>query len=636
MITRDTSIVQLPLYEPSGGLITLSLDDLTRHLVLFGSTGAGKTVVLNQILHQLLRWQNSAKHLRPGLVILDGKADDTIDKVCTWAAEFDRTEDLTIVAEDTDAFVELVDELHDLSDVEPLCQMLNSVLLPMSEENAFWEQQRFSLLRAAVTLMLFSKSRNEFNSISRFLTQTILHQCLDATAMGKLQDIANSAHLSKSQRQQLLTTLDVLEHWTSLDSRTRSIVQSTLTPLMSVFTSSISTAYCAGIPEQGFRISEVNNRGAILVVSIDANAHETLAAFIFKSIKRKLFGELQRRQSWQPNTDRLAILICDELPLLISGDDWRNIGVCRSKGGCLIAASQGLSSLDQQIGYSRRNAFLLNINSQIFLRSTELELESHASRILGTRRIPRRDEIVIETHTSTKTNRSKTVFTNWCEESVCPAGALARLETLQGFVSVAGDSEFENPVWLAPKFHEPAQNADALRETRIRQSCFLSAFSGAAHAHYTDRLMDSVMMNPIPGQEGQLHSILSPPESTESDAVTNRLFPALQRLCSSKPSKESLASIPTRWIPAISEILLNWDPSEVESIVPLHILHLGCTRWRIVIITRSDEFPPPFDSAPSVLDQLRIRINRSVFPSIYRPLRPKDRLQATRSCSNPT
>ena len=81
----ETPLVRLDCYEPAGLRLELDAPTLLRHLLLIGGTGAGKTSILNVMLGQLLSARVGGQPV--GLLILDGKQDDTVLRIKKLAAE---------------------------------------------------------------------------------------------------------------------------------------------------------------------------------------------------------------------------------------------------------------------------------------------------------------------------------------------------------------------------------------------------------------------------------------------------------------------------------------------------------------------------------------------------------------------
>ena len=134
---RDDLLLRLPCYEPAGQSVDLTLDDLTQHLLVVGSTGAGKTSLLNEVLWQLLHYRADDPALKLGMLILDGKADDTVAKVLAWATAAGRAGDVQVLNGDGAAMFPLFAPLTRLAAVDQVTAQVLAAAASMSVENQF-------------------------------------------------------------------------------------------------------------------------------------------------------------------------------------------------------------------------------------------------------------------------------------------------------------------------------------------------------------------------------------------------------------------------------------------------------------------------------------------------------------------
>ena len=115
--------------------------------------------------------------------------------------------------------------------------------------------------------------------------------------------------------------------------------------------------------------------GKIAVVSFPACVDGFSAVVVAKLLKGGFYTELQKRQ----NSKKLAGIIMDEYPLVASCGrfgDGVNLQTIRSKGGFVVAATQGLVSLDMAIGRATREQLMLNFNNRFIFRSEEREVKA--------------------------------------------------------------------------------------------------------------------------------------------------------------------------------------------------------------------------------------------------------------------
>jgi hypothetical protein len=103
----------------------------------------------------------------------------------------------------------------------------------------------------------------------------------------------------------------------------------------------------------------------------------------FRLVRQSFFDAVQRRTGAR---HRLCGLVADEFPLVVCREDIEQLATVRSKGCFVLAATQGLAGIDDQIGERARRAVLQHFNTLIFLRSLEEEVGRLATLTLGLRR----------------------------------------------------------------------------------------------------------------------------------------------------------------------------------------------------------------------------------------------------------
>ena len=163
--------------------------------------------------------------------------------------------------------------------------------------------------------------------------------------------------------------------WQSLDSRTKSNETSTISNLLSAFTNPSVEGLFSKIGRQRLDMEKILEGGKIAVVSFPACVDGFSAVVVAKLLKDGFYTELQKRQNFK----RLAGIIMDEYPLVASCGrfgDGVNLQTIRSKGGFVVAATQGLVSLDMAVGRANREQLMLNFNNRFIFRSEEREVKA--------------------------------------------------------------------------------------------------------------------------------------------------------------------------------------------------------------------------------------------------------------------
>ena len=84
-MNESDPLIRLLCYEPPGVTLAWTREEWLRHTLLLGSTGCGKTSLLNEVLWQLIHHQAADREQKLGLLILDPKGDDTPAKITAYA-----------------------------------------------------------------------------------------------------------------------------------------------------------------------------------------------------------------------------------------------------------------------------------------------------------------------------------------------------------------------------------------------------------------------------------------------------------------------------------------------------------------------------------------------------------------------
>jgi len=317
--------------------LELSPDDLTRHVIAFGSTGSGKTTALiNPVLRQLLAWRANEPGLRPGLLVLDPKGMIPLQKSGNSRGRRTRIGSGRAVGR-RQRMVRSLGGLERLDQIEFYASRLLAGTRDLGKENAYWTESRDGLVHTALTLMLANGCRIRFAEVVSFMQEwwfTPDSRQMDAAVEFVKQLLVEGMLRPLSQRRLELALAEV-KNWRNLDPRTkethRGILQNALRPLLSSVrmrslhrSRSSSTPICA--------------RWKILVVSLDAVSHPDLARLISESCGRLLCGRAIPKGR-AARSDRLCGLIADELALSVMPADVQALSVIRAKGGIVVAAA---------------------------------------------------------------------------------------------------------------------------------------------------------------------------------------------------------------------------------------------------------------------------------------------------------
>ena len=364
----------------NGGVVEISEDVLCKHTIFIGSTGSGKTTSCNVLLRDLIRYKADDKDRKIALIIFDFKGDGTLEKIRSWANECGRDTDVLDFSPDGKFYY---DPLCGFDSLKKLSQYAESILEVLPEDGEhYWQHALRKRITCVLEYILFKYETPCFedflNEIFNFLSRTneLLYE------IGKfelaIEDILSKTREHRIEYENLKRRLERLRgvflEWQSLDSRTKSNETSTISNLLSAFTNP-SVEGLLTKRKHRLDLDGIVEGGKIAVVSFPACVDGFSAAVVAKLLKGGYYRAIQKRQGF----NRLAGIIMDEYPLLASCGrfgDGVNLQTIRSKGGFVVAATQGLVSLDMAVGRANREQLMLNFNNRFIFRSEEREVKA--------------------------------------------------------------------------------------------------------------------------------------------------------------------------------------------------------------------------------------------------------------------
>jgi hypothetical protein len=434
--------------------LEFSGDDLTRHLIGFGSTGSGKTTgLINPLLQQLIAWKASDQNLRVGLLVLDPKADDSSAKIAEYARAAGRERDLLVLSAHGNAWYDLLGGLERLDQVEAYAQRLLSGTRDMGQDNHYWTETRNGLVETALILLLANGTPVHFSDAVSFMQAWWFSSDQQAIEpkVSFVQKLLSGADLTSLTRRRLELALLEVQNWSKMDGRTKELHKSCLSNALRPLLSAAAQGFFA--PKSLLFRPEAVLEGKILIVSCDAILHPALSRLIFRVVRRDFYAAVQSRPVTRPEENRLCGLIADELPLSVMPEDVEALSVIRARNGFVVAACQSLTGLDEVLGMRGREALLANFNSVFFFASRESALDAQALLTLGTKEVRPRMDSFGDLGDLQLLGQAGAVI----RQPVCPPGSLARLKQHQAFVKLADGSCTEWPVWLQPSFFNPSE-----------------------------------------------------------------------------------------------------------------------------------------------------------------------------------
>jgi energy-coupling factor transporter ATP-binding protein EcfA2 len=586
----------------------LTEESLRQHLLVIGSTGSGKTTLLMDAIQQLLQ--------RPiGLLILDAKEDGLVEEITQMAGEAGRAGDLAILGPSGTHALDLFEPLRSLEDVEMLAGWL-MLGAEIGGDNPYWQHATTSLVAAALTLLVSGDSPVRFAEAVDFMRSWFVGLEDFATLPKGVAEVVARAKRGAAKTgacPQLLGALDHVEVWKRLDGRTRSNLQSCLLNVLHPLLSAAATRCFDAAHRPVFSPAQVATEGKLCVVSLNALTRPDLAKFIFRLARRQFFDAAQSRG---PGVHPLCGLIADEFPLIVHGSDADQLGTLRSKNCFVLAATQGLSPVDEKIGGRLRRSVLLNFNTIVFLRTREEETGEFAALSLGTQEPP--PPVKSEAGWEDRSVATLPQPGQPGEKLVCPPGTLGRLQPHQGYVVQSDGNRTYRPVWFAPWF-ERAEEAEIRRALRDPHPPF--------SAPYVCRLMERCGRQPILSVE-----IVEAAVQLEA-AMHARALEEARNFFRGKAClvPDGLEALPASWLSGLPGIL--WATRRPHwTHLPYMVARVACVQG-VLLLSFAQEMKPR-DDRVTAWDRLRVIVNCCVYPSRWRPLLRHHRVQLAISRPN--
>lgn len=599
-------MIRLRCYEPAGRVLELAPDDLTRHVIAFGATGSGKTTALiNPVLRQLIGWRSSEASTRVGLLVLDPKGDDSVQKIQAYAREAGRQSDLVCLSPGGEAWYDLLGGFERLDQTQAFANRLLLGTRDLGANNAYWTETRNGLVETALVLVLANGRPVRFADAIDFM-QAWWFSSDSSQIEPKLEFVRrllNEGKLGTRTHRRLELALTEAGNWTRLDSRTRELHRSTLQNVLRPLLSSAAHSLFEPKGAQFHPLSVLH--GKILVVSVDAISHPELARLLFRIIRQDFYAAVQSRAVVRPERDRLCGLIADELPLSAMPEDVQTLSIIRAKGGFVVAAAQSLNGLDEVLGWRGREALVANFNSVFFFSARENALDEYACLALGTRERHKTKDVISSDRDVLVEGRAESIF----REPVCPPGTLARLKQHQAYAKLADGTVTELPAWLEPSFFDAPSVQPALAPDELAE----------AVTNLKERVEPDV--NGMPSFLLHMH------RSGHPFMTTPNIVSATWLLCIPRVSRNEVLrdfgrripgvrSLPSCWVAGLYHWLARY-PSAATKIAGVE-LRSG------VLWPKLQAFNASGDERAVLIPE---SLNLFIYPSLWRPLQPRHRAQ---------
>jgi energy-coupling factor transporter ATP-binding protein EcfA2 len=440
-------------------VIELNREDLTRHLLVLGSTGAGKTTLLRAIIRQLIEHEADNADVKPALVVLDFKGDQTADIVRGFAERAGRREDVRVLSPNSDVAYDFFRDFTRLADVQEFTERLLFGCGMVSAHDRFWDEYRQNAFAAALTWLLLTAGNRHYAPWIAEASSWLLTEGLPAELQekfGALKATTEGLPPGSTDRATAEYAIRVIEDWErGMDYKTRANVRATLhNALRPLLAPAVQHLFRADA-KQHVSVADTIRDGGALVVSANSFLEPQTASLLGKCVAADFFKAVFARGTSRGQPRRLAMLVADEyhLAATVGGaryDHAAALPLLREFDAGVIAGTQGIANLDRSLGAANRSVLVPCFNTQLFMRSSEPETAAFAAQVCGT---VRQEEQVRESITYPGPPGLRPVIERTLrrqvERLICTPGALAQLEPGQAFLRQAGTPVCPTPVWIA-------------------------------------------------------------------------------------------------------------------------------------------------------------------------------------------
>jgi hypothetical protein len=127
-------------------------------------------------------------------------------------------------------------------------------------------------------------------------------------------------------------------------------------------------------PKRGLLPVESVFSGTVIVLHVPRTRYERAAQSIYTLAKRRFFSAIEnRRANMELDQTRPVVFAVDEYQLCISESDIQSLGIIRSAGCMVLAATHGVSSLYSILPRSLVDAAMQNFTQKLFFKTDDHE-----------------------------------------------------------------------------------------------------------------------------------------------------------------------------------------------------------------------------------------------------------------------
>ena len=344
-------------FAPSAGLpFCMSLRDLQQHLVVFGGTGSGKTTgVLMPIAQQVASWP------KLGLVVMDGKGALPNELAAMHMIDGYK------VVDPANCLVSLVGNLEP----DAIVDTIRSILGSKNGDQFFNNSAAGLLRRAGVLAKALGRQHWSLEGIGMIATnQKSLDDALKAVA--KLPDDLRKKPLIVEASNYLSG------EWEQMDSRVKSnIVATARAWIGTIMAHDDLLRWASAMPEEDSVDILTPLHGGRLGFLLPAHRYGRAGSVVTALLKARIFAALKARaeRSGLQGKETPVLFIMDEAQEIATGEDATMLAIGRSLGLAVVAATQTVEGIVEQLTETTARKWLTIFGSALTLTGRSPETD---------------------------------------------------------------------------------------------------------------------------------------------------------------------------------------------------------------------------------------------------------------------
>ncbi len=335
--------------------VTLEVDDLCRHTMIFGSSGSGKTTrAYNPLL------QGMISDLGAGALVIAAKTE-AVTEVAEIARRAGRT--ALIVQPGSATGLELLCGSPDID-----AMYLRDTYGTVGEEAKQWIDAAVARMKNVLRMLAAAGSQYyTFEHLTYYCFDEKFAAMIRIAAMERLWSLAGDDDEAWTIREAISYEDTRFLQMTPETRRTVLFaVGQLLEPLRDV---AIAKTFAS---KRNLVAMDSVFDGNVIILHVPRTRYERAAQAIYTLAKRRFFTALETRRS-NPNVNqsRPVVFGIDEYQLCISQSDVTSLGIIRSAGCMMLATTQGVSSLYSVLSPRHVDAALQNFTQKMFFKTDD-------------------------------------------------------------------------------------------------------------------------------------------------------------------------------------------------------------------------------------------------------------------------